>query len=248
MTHGMSTPLYKRRALRDLTGPVLRPGGLGLTRESAVKAGLQPGDRVLDVGCGYGAAAEMLAREFSVCSRGLDLDFQLLRSGSDIPAVQATAQTMPFRSASFNALFCECVLSLTPDMAATLAEFQRVLEPGGVLVLCDIYPRETKYSDQLKKIPLACGFRKAVGREEMEALVTGAGFDHIIWEDLSPVLTQLAGQAVFDHGSLEKFWAGVFGQDCGSARKTCDTIKASRPGYFRIIAGNNRLRGVEKKR
>lgn len=240
--HGVQEPLYKSRALRELTGPVLRPGGLGLTRESAVKAGLQPGDRVLDVGCGYGAAAEMLAREFFVCALGLDRDFELLSSGSELPAVRATAQTMPFRSASFNALFCECVLSLTPDMAATLAEFQRVLEPGGVLVLCDIYPRATQSSDRMKNIPLACGFRKAVGRGEMEALVAGAGFDPLIWEDLSPVLTQLAGQAVFDHGSLEKFWAGVFGRDCKTARDTCETIKASRPGYFRIIAENNSVR------
>lgn len=244
----MSKPLYKSRALQDLTGPVLRPGGLGLTRASAVKCGLKPGDRVLDVGCGYGAAAEMLAREFSVCSLGLDKDFDLLKSGSGIPAVQATARTMPFRSASFNALFCECVLSLTQDMAATLAEFNRVLEPGGVMVLCDIYLREKDYCGSLKNIPLACGFRRAVGREDVETLVARAGFDHYIWEDLSPILTQLAGQAIFDHGSLEKFWAGVFGQDCTAAHRTCETIKASRPGYFRIIAEKKRLRGVERKR
>jgi len=236
MENRISTPLYKSRALQDLTGPVLRPGGLELTRESALKAGLKPGERILDVGCGYGAAAEMLAKEFSVCSLGLDMDFELLSSGAKIPALQATAQAMPFRSASFNALFCECVLSLTPSMAATLIEFQRVLEPEGVLVLCDLYQRGTKYSYQLENIPLTCGFRKAVGRQEMESLVAEAGFDHIIWEDLSPLLTQLAGQAVFDHGSLEKFWATVFGRECQSARNTCETIKNSRPGYFRIIA------------
>lgn len=244
----MSKPLYKSAALQNLTGPVLRPGGLELTRESALKAGLQPGDRVLDVGCGYGSAAKMLTREFSVCSMGLDMDFELLSAGSDIPTVQATAQVMPFRSASFKALFCECVLSLTPSMSATLSEFHRVLEPMGRLILCDIYPRETKYSEQMEKIPLACGFRKAAGRKEMEALVAEAGFDHMVWEDLSPVLTQLAGQAVFEYGSLEKFWDMVFGQDCQSAQKSCKTIKASRPGYFRIIAVNNRFIGVEKKR
>lgn len=249
MTILISKPLYKSAALQDLTGPVLRPGGLELTRSSALKAGLQPGDRVLDVGCGYGAAAKMLAREFSVCSMGLDMDLELLSAGSaDIPIVQATAQVMPFRSASFKALFCECVLSLTPSMSATLSEFHRVLEPGGILILCDIYPRETKYSEQMEKIPLACGFRKAVGREEIEALVAGAGFEHMVWEDLSPVLTQLAGQAVFEYGSLEKFWAMVFGRDCQSAQKSCKTIKDSRPGYFRIIAVNNRFIGVEKKR
>lgn len=239
----MVKALYKSPVLQKLTGPVLRPGGLDLTRESAMKSSFQPGDTILDVGCGYGAAAEMLAREFSVSACGLDYDYDLLASGLKIPAVQAQAQTMPFRAASFKGLICECVLSLTPDMEETLTEFRRILEPEGVLILCDIYLRGKKYSPKLKEIPLICGFRRAVDQDEMEKLVTKAGFDHLMWEDISPVLTQLAGQAVFDYGSLQNFWAGVFGQDSTAARQTCKTIRDSRPGYFRIIARNNSLRG-----
>jgi len=229
-------PLYKTPILQRLTGPVLRPGGLGLTRESAVKCGLEPGQRVLDVGCGYGAAVKMLAREFSLLAWGIDSDLDLLKLNPGKPAIQARAQTLPFRPNSFKALFCECVLSLTPDMGAALVEFERVIEPGGALLLCDIHVREKRYSDQLKDIPLACGFRQALDKREMQELVQGAGFGDLAWEDLSHLLTQLAGQAVFDHGSLAKFWAGVFGGECSSSLRTCETIRASRPGYFRIIA------------
>jgi arsenite methyltransferase len=234
----MPKPLYKNPALQKLTGPVLRPGGLELTRESAIQAGLLAGDQILDVGCGFGAAAEMLNKEFSVRCCGLDTDFQLLTSGRTIPAVQAGAEKMPFRSGRFKALFCECVLSLTDNMKVTLAECKRVLEPNGTLILCDLYLRNQEHCNQLQSIPLTCGFRKAMGRNEIEQLVTEAGFDHLHWQDLSPVLTQLAGQAVFDHGSLENFWAEVFGKSCHSSRKTSENIRASRPGYFRILARN----------
>jgi len=232
-----SKPLYQSHALQKLTWPLLRPGGLELTRESARKCDLKPGERVLDVGCGSGASARMVAEEFSLLSFGLDLDFDMvIKSNLNIPSLQAAAQKMPFRSRSFKAIFCECVLSLTPDMTSTLDEFKRVLEPGGVLILCDLYLRNRKDQDKLKKIPMACGFRKAVGKNEIQELVKGSGFADISWEDLSPALTHLACQAVFEHGSLEKFWAEVFGENCSSSRKTCETIKASRPGYFRIIA------------
>lgn len=228
--------LYKTPILQRLTGPVLRPGGLGLTRESAVKCGLEPRDRVLDVGCGYGAAVKMLSREFSLLAWGIDPDLDLLRLNPGEPVLQARAQTLPFKSNTFKALFCECVLSLTPDMGDTLVEFLRVLEPGGTLVLCDIHVREKRYCEELKKIPLACGFRQARDKQDMQELVEDAGFKGPAWEDLSHLLSQLAGQAVFDHGSLASFWAGVFGRECSSSLHACATIRASRPGYFRIIA------------
>ena len=232
-------PLYKNHGLGQLTGPVLRPGGLELTRESALACNLCPGDRVLDVGCGYGSAVRMLTNEFSVNAWGIDPDMELLQSHGALAAAQARAQTLPFRSNSFKALFCECVLSLTPDMDRALAEFQRVLEPGGTLVLCDIHVREKRYSEALRQIPLACGFRQAVEREHMENRVEAAGFGNLEWEDLSFLLTRLAGKIIFEHGSLLNFWATIFGGPCSSAHHTCETIRASRPGYFRIFAKKN---------
>ncbi len=247
MVRMVADPLYKKPALKRLTGPVLRPGGLELTRASARACALQPGDQVLDVGCGSGSAVQMLTREFSVNAWGIDPDLTLLLSHGPIPAAQALAQALPFRSCSFKALFCECVLSLTPDMDKALAEFYRVLEPGGTLVLCDLHVREQRYSEALKQIPLACGFRQAVEQETMENKVASAGFDEHQWEDLSFLLTRLAGEIIFEHGSLLNFWAKIFGGPCRSSRHTCETIRASRPGYFRIIARKKQIRPNRKK-
>lgn len=264
--------LYQSPILQRMTGPVLRPGGLSLTEESARICGLRVGERLLDVGCGYGEAASMLQRRFGVVAYGLDLDFSLLRrdirggncrcgdltdeTGSDAWAqdidnpkracgmtkIQAKAEAIPFQASTFQVLLCECVLSLTPRMRETLAEFERVLSKGGRLILCDIYLRnpEADLTRQLKEIPMACGFRKALHREKIETLLFEAGFSYV-WQDLSHILIQFAGQLVFEHGSLQQFWSEVFGGGgCQTrkdlAKKTCDIVRKSRPGYFRIFA------------
>ncbi|SMD10936.1 Ubiquinone/menaquinone biosynthesis C-methylase UbiE [Desulfocicer vacuolatum DSM 3385] len=232
----MPTALYQTPALKKLTGPVLRPGGLELTRESVMKSHLSPGDKVLDVGCGSGAAGDMLNKEFALNCVGIDVDLDLFASATKMPAARAYAQALPFKSNSLKAVFCECVLSLTPDMGATLGEFYRVLAPGGQLILCDVYLRNKAHVHKIKEMPLACGFRKGMGKTDIHEHVAYTGFQEMVWEDLSYLLTQLAGQAIFEHGSLEHFWARVFGGECKASGRACDAIRASRPGYFRIIA------------
>lgn len=239
MEQSIIAPLYKNKMLQKMTGPVLRPGGIELTRQSAAGAGLKPGSRVLDAGCGYGAAAKMLEEEFSVSSFGLDRDYELMASGADIPMIQGEAENLPLKDAVFSLVLCECMLSLSNDPLKVLKEYRRVLEPGGALVLCDIYIREDRVSHFLESIPVSCGFKRASGKEDIRALVVRAGFSSIIWEDLSPVLTRLAGQAVFDHGSLDNFWAVMFGKNCKEPWKIGEKIRESRPGYFRIIAVNH---------
>ena len=251
--------LYQSPVFQRLTGPVLRPGGLGLTEESAQICGLRSGERLLDVGCGYGEAAAMLQNRFGVNAYGMDLDFGLLNGGVDlthrsasqrrlpqdpeqvadtIMKIQAGAERIPFRSGYFQVVLCECVLSLTTSMKETLNEFKRVLSSGGRLILCDIYLRNPQAAETypLNEIPMACGFRKAVSQEKIQALLEEVGFVYE-WQDLSPVLTQFAGQAIFEHGSLQQFWAALFG-GCHSkhAEKTCEMVRASRPGYYRIVA------------
>ena len=48
--------------------------------------------------------------------------------------IRSWAVPLPFSSASFDAVVCLEVLEFTPDPRSTLAELQRVLRPGGLLV------------------------------------------------------------------------------------------------------------------
>jgi SAM-dependent methyltransferase len=97
---------------------------------------------VLDVGCGAGQ--ELLPFAGASCCVGVDLSpevgrvgrelFRKLDLGARISFAQATAEALPFRMDSFDAVICRLALPYTHN-ARALAEIARVLKPNGTLLL-----------------------------------------------------------------------------------------------------------------
>ncbi len=184
-----TTPLWRTPAMRRAAGDTLRPGGLALTDRAAELAGILPGQRVLDVGCGRGATVRRLRSRFGARAVGLDLCPDP-PDGQPTPLVRGHAGQLPFAPGSFHALVCECVLSLLDDPDATLAGFARVLKPGGVLALSDLYLQRPG-SGACSASPCARG---AVTRTEMESRLTRTGFRVLRFEDHSGLLRDLAAR------------------------------------------------------
>jgi ubiquinone/menaquinone biosynthesis C-methylase UbiE len=109
-----------------------------------VEAGLgeQASARVLEVACGTGISTEHLWRQLpsgtQIVATDLSpamLDYAIERRG-DLPGVsfeQAGADALPFEDGHFDALVCQFGIMFFDDKPAALAEFARVLKPGGVL-------------------------------------------------------------------------------------------------------------------
>lgn len=202
-----TTRHYESPALRRITGPTLRPGGLALTRRAVAFCHLSIGARVLDLGCGPGASVAWL-REQGYAAFGLDRSSTLLgearQNHSGLPVVQADAAGLPFSGGVFDLVLAECVLSLLPAPGRMLVECRRVLSAGGHLVVTDLY-----IVDEQALAPPdrpACGCPAgARGRKEMHALAAKNGFDKLIWEDHSGHLRRLAADLVWTYGSLTPF-------------------------------------------
>ena len=98
-----------------------------------------PAGRVIDVGCGTGILTDRLAREAGadlVC--GCDFSMGMLdhaRRRRPGPWMQADAQHLPLASASVDAVVSTESFHWFPDPDAALAEFHRVLAPGGRLLV-----------------------------------------------------------------------------------------------------------------
>ncbi|MEV5412294.1 methyltransferase domain-containing protein [Thermopolyspora sp. NPDC052614] len=126
------------RLIQVLDALDARPAAARLRQRSYDLLRAEPGDRVIDVGCGTGlAAAELAAR--GVKSLGLDLDDRMIaearRRHPDAEFQVADALRLPFGDGELTGYRAERVLHNLPDMPAALAEARRVLAPDGRIVL-----------------------------------------------------------------------------------------------------------------
>jgi len=115
--------------------------------EALAVAGIAPGMRVLDVGCGRG---EILLRTARLGAKAIGIDYAAVAvqlshkialreatNGHSIGVAQASALLLPFNTATFDRLLMlDIVEHLYPtELAQALDEARRVLRPGGRLIV-----------------------------------------------------------------------------------------------------------------
>jgi SAM-dependent methyltransferase len=103
-------------------------------------AGLEAGQRVVDVGCGSGVLAEELARRVGADHvAGADPSPLLDACAERVPGAdlkRAAAEDLPWPDDSFDAALAQLVVHFMSDPEAGIAEMARVTRPGGVVAAC----------------------------------------------------------------------------------------------------------------
>jgi len=108
------------------------------------RAAPRPNDRVLDLACGTGVVARLVAerlRDGRVA--GLDINAGMLALAGSTPQIrgpaiawhEGSALEMPFPDADFDLVLCQLGLQFFPQRPIAVAEIARVLAPGGRLAL-----------------------------------------------------------------------------------------------------------------
>lgn len=113
------------------------------------EADLEPGQVVVDYGCGPGGLALELARRTGPSGHVhcVDLNADFVRMARQALADagfaafttvhHVTDDRIPLGDARVDRLVCKNVMEYVPDVAATLAEFRRVVRPGGIAHIID---------------------------------------------------------------------------------------------------------------
>jgi tocopherol O-methyltransferase len=113
-----------------------------LTRLVANQAGMKPGDRVCDLGCGYGAAAILWQREFGAAVTGITISEKQFLHGRSAAAGNSNIQLLcgdalesGLPSQTFDVVTAIESSEHMPDKARFFAEAHRLLRPGGRCVV-----------------------------------------------------------------------------------------------------------------
>jgi ubiquinone/menaquinone biosynthesis C-methylase UbiE len=148
-----------------------------------MSAGVARYPRILDVGCGYGHSFSALAQRFAPdLILGLDADPGLsLRAGDaaadcgcNVRLQAANASHIGLAGAQFDMVFCHQTFHHIVEQEAAMAEFFRVLKPGGVLLFAESTRR------YIHSLPIRLLFRHPMDvqrtAEEYIAMIRAAGF------------------------------------------------------------------------
>lgn len=194
--------LYELPIVRYLFAQSLHPGGLALTRALAKEINLSKDDHLLDVACGRGTSALMIAQVYKCRVTGIDSsgtateharrEARRLRLDHLATFVQGDAGQLPFPTSSFTSALCECATNLFPERQAGLNEIGRVLRPGGRLALSDVTFSLKALPDPLD-LPLAkllC-IPTGVGPQDFVRFIEAAGLEVKRTSDHSPTILHL---------------------------------------------------------
>jgi sarcosine/dimethylglycine N-methyltransferase len=128
----------------------------------AEHAGLGEHSVVLDVGCGYGATAIFLAKEYGCHVTGMNISEKELELGRSRAQEAGLAgriafdygdfHDLPYDEASFDIVWSQEAFLHGVDKPRILQECYRVLKPGGQLVLSDLLVREHVPREERERI------------------------------------------------------------------------------------------------
>lgn len=225
-------------SIRFYSGPTIRPGAFKLTERAISQCRFGDNPRLLDVGCGTGATARFLREKFGYSTIALDISPTLFSGGSEntdtFPFIQGDARQLPLGDRSMDGIISECVISILEKPQLAIAEFSRVLTPGGFLMITDLYDRGCNGPYGHSRTDGGECLKGIQPRFATENLLLEAGFEPLIWEDHTDCLKHLAAQLVLNGFGADDL-CGPAGVADSVARLPSGSAPV-RPGYYLSVA------------
>jgi SAM-dependent methyltransferase len=180
---------------------------LGCGNPTAV-AELREGEVVLDLGSGGGIDVILSAKRVGSTgvAYGLDMTDEMLRLAqrnareaevTNVHFLKGVIEQIPLPADFVDVVISNCVINLSVDKPAVLAEISRVLKPGGRIGISDVVAEDRLSPDERAERGSHVGcVAGALSRGEYEAGLEAAGFDRISVEFTHEVADGMHGAIV----------------------------------------------------
>jgi SAM-dependent methyltransferase len=166
---------------------------------------LGPDSHLLEVACGSGGVSVRIAQRLGSRVTGLDRAATAIAAAQDRAhragvAARTTFQSadanaeLPFTEGTFNALFCNDAINHFRNRPAVLAEWHRVLRPGGRCVFTDPIVLTGPLSDAEMRARSSIGDFLFVPPGFNEATLQRAGFEVLDAEDTTSAVASIASR------------------------------------------------------
>jgi SAM-dependent methyltransferase len=187
-----------------------------LDRDLESAAGALTGD-VLEIGCGHAGRRGRFRPNLDGVRRWIYLD----RDPARVPDICGDGLQLPLRPAAFDAVVCLEVLEYVWQPALALAEINRVLKPGGTLVLSTPLLHRVDAVDDYWRFtePALRRMLREAGFDVIRLLAQGSALAVAASALRSVVSVQGTGVRRVLSIALRPFFAALLGADASSARR-----------------------------
>lgn len=189
----------------------LHTGGRKATRKLGEMAGLKPGMKILDVGCGIGGPARTLAADFDCQVVGLDITESYVQAadmltekvglGESVTFKVGNALDLEFDAETFDVVWSQNAIMNIEDKSQLFQELHRVLRKQGTFAMEAILAGD---NGPEVRFPVFWADDKSVsfvvGAEQLNQLLVDTGFNQSGWEDVTATSIEL-GRKARDSGS-----------------------------------------------
>jgi SAM-dependent methyltransferase len=164
---------------------------------------LSPGKTLLDVACGAGGPALRITATTGCSVVGIDVHEQAVTTASSLAAQRGLAERAEFRStdatgplpfpdASFDAITCIDAINHFPERPRVIAEWARLLKPGGRLLFTDPITVTGELTNAEIAVRSSAGFYLFVPRGYDERVIAHCGLGLLVCEDVTGNMAKVA--------------------------------------------------------
>jgi SAM-dependent methyltransferase len=164
---------------------------------------LSSGKTLLDIACGSGGPVLRIAGATGCSVVGVDVHEQAITTANSLAAqrglteraqfevADATVQ-LPFPNDSFDAIICIDAINHLPDRPRVLADWARLLKPGGRLLFTNPITVTGPLTDDEIAVRSSIGFFLFVPRDYDERVISQCGLRLLVCEDVTANMAEVA--------------------------------------------------------